>query len=120
MPISETPLSICISPSVPCRRRPARWKHCRSPIPARRNGLEGESRNEAATLGGGRYHSRARQQIPRTRPRVVHLAAFESVPCDYLLPHSSAGRASGPVLPVRLSRHLFLLLPKSALSEVSG
>src|ERR1700730_14682868 len=120
MPISDTPPATCIYPSVTCRRRPARWKHCRSPTPARRNGREGESRNEAATLGGGRYHSRARQHLPRTRSRGVHLAAFDSAPLAYLLPHSSAGRASGPVLPVRLSRHFFLLLPKSALSEVSA
>jgi hypothetical protein len=46
-------------------------------------------------------------------------AALQSVPCDYLLPHSSAGRASGPVLPVRLSRHLFPLLPQSALPKMS-
>src|SRR6266853_1531307 len=119
MPISETPRSTCMYPSATSRRRRVRWNHCRSPIRVRRNGRAGKSRNEAATLGGGRYHSRAGQQLPRTPSRLVHLATSKSVPGDYLLPHRSVGRASGPVLRMRLSRHLLLLLPKPALSEMS-
>ena len=88
------------------------WKF---PVPTTINVRGGSRKNDSATLRGGRHRSRTRQSLHQASIRRVHWAHRKcSMPSA--LPYRGTRRASGPVPPLRPSRHLLQLAAAIAIA----